>query len=257
MFNTTEITSHELASDNVIHQRLCYAYVEAAKRIQGSVLELGCGVGRGIEAIANVCSHYAGIDKNPRLLQVLQQKYSQFSFIEQTMPPLQGVEDSSFDEVISFQVIEHIQDDHLFLKEVKRVLKPGGTAIITTPNAKLSLTRNPWHVREYTATQLKQLLEGFFSAVTISGIYGSDRVAQYYEQNKTSVRKIVRFDIFKLQQRLPQQLLQVIYPILNRLNRQYLMKQNIALVAAIDINDYYLKAEPDGGFDLFCTMHKN
>ena len=46
MFSTTEITSHEIASDNPIHQRLFFAYEQASKLTNRNLLEIGCGVGR-------------------------------------------------------------------------------------------------------------------------------------------------------------------------------------------------------------------
>ena len=72
------------------------------------------------------------------------------------IPPLNGLDDNSFDSIVSFQVIEHIQDDMLFLKEIHRVLKPGGIALLTTPNRRMSLSRNPWHIREYLSDELKK-----------------------------------------------------------------------------------------------------
>ena len=60
------------------------------------------------------------------------------------VPPL-DFPDRSFDCVISFQVIEHIKRDAEFVREIHRVLRPGGRFIVTTPNAPMSLTRNPWH----------------------------------------------------------------------------------------------------------------
>ena len=48
---TTEITSDSIPSDNPIHQRLLKAYVVAQDFVQGNVLEVGCGEGRGIDLI--------------------------------------------------------------------------------------------------------------------------------------------------------------------------------------------------------------
>ena len=62
-------------------------------------------------------------------------------------------------------VIGHIKKDHLFIQEVKRILKPGGKLIIATPNILMSLTRNPWHVREYTPAQFDTLLSRYFRSV--------------------------------------------------------------------------------------------
>lgn len=256
MFSTTEITSHEIGSDNVIHQRLFYAYVEAAKMIDGNVLELGCGAGRGMKVIADACAQYTGIDKNKQLLDRLQQAYPNFKFLHQSMPPLSGIADNTFDYVITFQVIEHIEDDNAFLQEIQRVLKPGGTAVITTPNLKKSLTRNPWHIREYQHSELQQLLEKHFSSVEVKGISGTKPVMDYYEENKASVRKITRFDVLNLQHRLPRRVLQIPYEFLNRRNRKKLMNQTQGIVNNVTVEDYFFCENPAEGFDFFCIAKK-
>ncbi len=256
MFSTTEITSHEETSDNVIHQRLLFAYLKAAEYLSGNVLEIGCGAGRGLETVLSYSERYTAIDKNEALLNHLQKKYPNATFKAQHIPPLQGIADNAFDWVISFQVIEHIPDDHLFLKEIYRVLKPGGKAIITTPNIKLSLTRNPWHIREYTVDELYKLCSKYFNSVEIEGVTGSEPVMEYYERNKESVRKITRFDIFNLQYRLPRAVLQIPYDLLNRLNRKSLMNGNDTLVSGITTADYSLTAHADKAFDLFCILQK-
>ena len=256
MFSTTEITSHEMSSDNVIHQRLLYAYVEAAKLLSGNVLELGCGAGRGMELVAQAADEYTGIDKNSELLASHRKAYPNFTFLEQNIPPFQGIEDNTFDFVITFQVIEHIENDDLFVKEIHRVLKDGGKAIITTPNIEMSLTRNPWHVREYTAPQLSNLLGKYFSKVDLKGIYGSNEVNQYYEENKASVKKITRFDVLNMQYRLPRSILQIPYDILNRMNRKKLMDKGSELVQKVTTDDYHMDAKASGGFDFFCVVEK-
>ncbi|MDX2305879.1 MAG: class I SAM-dependent methyltransferase [Microscillaceae bacterium] len=256
MFSTTEITSGEKISDNPVHQRLVCAYVEASKIISGNLLEVGCGFGRGLDLLVANSSTYTAIDKNKKLIDQLSQQYPSLTFIEQHIPPFKGIADNNFDFVVSFQVIEHIVDDQSFVKEIHRVLKPGGSAIITTPNIKLSLTRNPWHVREYTAEDLKKLLGKYFPEVQTQGIHGNEKVMQYYAENKAAVQKITRFDIFNLQYRLPRQLLQVPYDLLNRLNRKNLHKQNTGLVAEIDYTDYFLSEKPEESLDLFYRVRK-
>jgi len=160
------------------------------------------------------------------------------------------------DSLITLQVIEHIEDDHAFLKEIVRVLKPGAQAVIATPNKKKSLTRNPWHVREYTANELEILLKKYFSHVTFGGVKGSEQVMEYHEQNRASVQKITRFDILNLQYRLPRQLLQIPYDILNRLNRNRLMQNDNALVSSIGLKDFSLSSNAEECLDLFAVVTK-
>lgn len=256
MFSTTEITSHELVSDNPIHQRLVFAYLAAAGMIRGEILEIGCGVGRGLDILAGNCEKYTAIDKNKKLIQLLSQKYPDFNFMEAHIPPLSNLPDNSFDFVLSFQVIEHIKKDHLFVKEIHRVLKPGGKAILTTPNSKLSLTRNPWHIREYTARELEQLMRKYFDTLECFGVEGNEKVAAYFEANKKAVEKITRWDILQLQYLLPRRLLQIPYDLLNRLNRRNLHKKNHQLVNHIGYEDYFLSKMPEQSLDLFYIAEK-
>lgn len=255
-YKTTEITSYEISSDNVVNQRFFAAYEESVKYVRGDVLELGCGVGKGLELFLPVCERYTAIDKNEKLTQHLQQKYPRGKFINAFIPPFQGIEDGSKDAVVSQQVIEHIEDDDLFVREYARVLKPGGTGIIVTPNKAMSLTRNPWHVREYDENELRSLLEKHFDKVEMLGLFGNEKVMQYHEENRESVRRITRFDVLNLQYRLPRRVLQVPYDILNRLNRKRLQTANNDLVASVTTKDYFLAAPTPQALDWFCVVRK-
>ncbi|MEJ2004345.1 MAG: class I SAM-dependent methyltransferase, partial [Cyclobacteriaceae bacterium] len=187
---TTEIASDRITSDNPIHQRLLQAYHLATDYITGELLEIGCGEGRGIDVALPHCSGYTGIDKIREVIEKLSDKYPDQKFIAGNIPPLQMFEDNSFDSIISFQVIEHIEDDRLFLKEISRILRPGGIALLTTPNISMSLSRNPWHIREYTPEELSKLASPYFEQVRMKGITGNEKVMKYYEMNKASVERI-------------------------------------------------------------------
>ena len=144
----------------------------------------------------------------------------------------------------------------MFLEEIHRVLKPGGKALITTPNIKKTLTRNPWHIREYTAEELQQLASDIFPNVTMKGIGGDEKVMKYYEMNKKSVEKITRFDIFNLQYLLPAGVLKVPYELLNRLNRNKLKNANNKLVTDISHENYLFEENHPENLDLFGILEK-
>lgn len=253
---TTEITSSKILSDNPIHQRLLFAYEVAKNYVSGNILEVGCGEGRGLETLSPYCTGYTALDKNKFLLDKLSAQYPSYTFIETNVPPFAGIADNSFDTVVAFQVIEHIKNDDFFVKEIHRVLKPGGKAIISTPNIVLTLTRNPWHEREYTAQQLRSLLSKYFSSVDAQGITGNEKVMGYYELNKKSVQKITRWDVLNLQHRLPASWLRFPYDILNRMNRNKMMEKDNSLVADITTADYFTSSSPENCFDLFYVAHK-
>jgi ubiquinone/menaquinone biosynthesis C-methylase UbiE len=256
MFKDTEVTSYTIDSDNVLNQRLLFAYFQAANMVKGDMLEVGCGAGKGAELFSNVCKNYTAIDKNDKLIAHHSKKYPTYKFINAVVPPFVGLADHSFDFVVSLQVIEHIEDDHHFLKEIYRVMKSGAKAIISTPNIKLSLTRNPWHVREYTASELKGLLEKYFDRVTFGGVLGGSKVMEYQERNRKSIAKFKRFDIFDFEHLLPRFLLQLPYDMLNRLNRNKLKDNNDELVRSINQSDFSLSEEAEKCLDFFCILEK-
>lgn len=248
---TAERVSRE-RSDNFVFQRSRLAYVEAARRVGGRVLEIGTGTGYGIEIIAPSAESFVTLDKF-RSSEV-ESLPRGVEFREATVPPLPFA-DESFDCVVSFQVIEHIKRDRAFVDEVRRVLKPGGKFIVSTPNRPMSLTRNPWHVREYTAEEFSALL-GDFSAVEALGVKGNERVWRYYEKNRESVRRIMRFDILRMQWWLPRWILQLPYDVMNRLNRRRLHSANVELTESICLEDYYLDKVDNECFDLFYIATK-
>lgn len=250
---TTEIASDTILSDNPIHQRLLKAYYLAQDKVNGDLLEIGCGEGRGVHLLKDKVKSFTGIDKITEVVENLTDKYPQASFTQANIPPLDFA-DEQFDSVISFQVIEHIKDDETYIREIARVLKPGGIALLTTPNIKKSLSRNPWHIREYTAAQLTELCRPHFSQVNMLGVSGNDKVMEYYEQNKASVQKLMRFDVLNLQYRLPAFMLKIPYEFMNRLNRNKLQDADDSLVASIHHNDYLQTENAEDSLDLFAVL---
>ncbi len=253
---TTEITSETIPSDNPIHQRLLKAYILAQPLVKGSVLELGCGEGRGLDMLAPKADSYTALDKIGQILEQLKKKYPKVAFIQADIPPLPMFEVDQFDTIISFQVIEHIKNDREFLSEIYRVLKPGGHAIITTPNKKMSLSRNPWHIREYSRNELESMAQSIFKAVEFKGIGGNEKVMNYHEKNKASVRKIMRWDFLNLQYRLPRFMLRYPFEVLNRMNRKQLHNTPDALSASITSDNYLLTEGNDQSLDWFVILKK-
>lgn len=74
-------------------------------------------------------------------------------------------EDHTFDVICSFETIEHLDHPELFLQEIRRVLKPGGNIILSCPNDpyyyKQGTPGNPFHKRQYTYFDFKQLAEKY------------------------------------------------------------------------------------------------
>ena len=256
ILQTAERRSHLDPSENVIYQRHLIAYKEAAKIISGTVLEIGSGEGYGIMELAPRAEHYIAIDKYNTQISDKLNVENNITFIQANIPPLKGIEDNSVDFVVTFQVIEHIKDDKQFLREIYRVLKPGGKMILTTPNILMSLTRNPWHFREYTPDKMREVLESSFEKYELRGVFGNEKTMEYYIKNKESVNKIIRFDIFNMQYWLPRWILRIPYDILNRFNRHNLQDDNQDIVNTIRHTDYSILASNNECFDHYCIATK-
>lgn len=256
IIQTAERHSAKLPSDNVMHQRHMIAYSEAADRVSGHILEIGSGEGYGIEYLSSKADQYTAIDKFPSQYNISDSEKKKVHFHQMSVPPLENLADNTFDFVVSFQVIEHIKDDNFFIREIYRVLKPGGKLILTTPNREMSITLNPWHIREYLSNELENLVKKTFSNVEMKGVFGSEKVMKYYQANKESVAKITRFDIFDLQYKLPRQILQIPYDILNRINRNKLHKSNTETVNDIKLSDFNIGDSTTSCFDFFVVAKK-
>jgi SAM-dependent methyltransferase len=74
----------------------------------------------------------------------------------------------SFDCVVAVEVLEHVEEDALFVREVHRVLKPGGIFLMTTPNGDSVKNTNPDHKRHYRREQLMSLLSFVFEKVDVN-----------------------------------------------------------------------------------------
>lgn len=252
---SAERVSPDDMSDNYVFQRSLLAYRKAAEIVSGDVLEIGTGSGYGIEILSPRAVSFTTIDKHP--ISTDMSPYPNAVFLNMKVPPLTDLSSTSYDCVVSFQVIEHIAKDFDMLSEIYRVLRPGGKLIISTPNRDMSLTRNPWHVREYSPDEFKNLLASIgFNNIEALGVFGNEKVMSYYRKNRQAVRKITRFDFLNLQYNLPRWLLKIPYDMLNRMNRRKLLEENTQLVTEISAEDYFMAPVAEKCFDLFYIAEK-
>ena len=131
--------------------------------------------------------------------------------------------DNTFDAVISFQVIEHIQNDLNYIDEIYRVLKREGVFILTTPNKthRLKSNQKPWnrfHIREYYPNELKIILKNKFkNSVEIMGIHGNKEVQEIEERRVKQILKLIFFDPFNLRRLFPESLKIIIIRIIKQI----------------------------------------
>jgi SAM-dependent methyltransferase len=130
--------------------------------VDAFVLEAGCGEGYGADLLARDAVGVLGLDYDKLTLRHVAQVYPQVHTARANLAAL-PVRSSTVDVVANFQVIEHLWDQEGFLRECRRVLRPGSRLLVTTPNRiTFSPGRdtplNPFHTRELAPAEMATLL---------------------------------------------------------------------------------------------------
>ncbi|MHC1708680.1 MAG: class I SAM-dependent methyltransferase [Bacteroidales bacterium] len=144
-----------------------------------SVLDIASGEGYGSFLLSKQANTVVGIDISEEAVLHARQTYTsanlEFLTGSASMIPING--SGIFDVVVSFETIEHIseEDQINFLREVKRVLKPGGLFIVSTPDKLLYSDQrnyvNEYHVKEFYREEFIQFLKNYFTQVKLCGQY--------------------------------------------------------------------------------------
>ncbi len=172
---TGERTVPGLAEENYWFRRHEVVYQRLAARCAGlDVLEAGCGEGYGADLIAGVARRVIGLDYDESAVAHVRARYPRVEMRHGNLAEL-PLKDGAIDVVVNFQVIEHLWDQGQFVAECFRVLRPGGTLLMSTPNRiTFSPGRdtpiNPFHTRELNAGELTELLTA--AGFSMQGMFG-------------------------------------------------------------------------------------
>jgi SAM-dependent methyltransferase len=180
---TGERTLPDVAGENYWFQRHLVAYNYLLERVGGKrVLDLGCGEGYGADLLASRAADVVGVDLAPEAIYHARKTYRRpnLRFLYMDIYDLQ-LEDNSFDMVCSLQVIEHLHKPERFMEEARRVLKPGGKCVITTPNRLIispgrETPVNPFHIFEFDDGQFDEFMRGYFPEIETVGIFHAGKL---------------------------------------------------------------------------------
>lgn len=121
----------ERARDLTIVQRAVLRYLPALDLRAGArVLDAPCGAAAALtQTLRKQGFHAIGADIDPQAAVPLGE-----AFVKTNLDASLPWPDASFDAVISTEGIEHLENHYSFLRELRRILRPDGTLVLTTPN---------------------------------------------------------------------------------------------------------------------------
>jgi GT2 family glycosyltransferase/ubiquinone/menaquinone biosynthesis C-methylase UbiE len=153
-----------------------HRYLFARSLVAGrAVLDLASGEGYGTSWLASTAASAHGIDIEPAAVEHARERYGSLPGVEFSVGDILAVPfpDASFDAVVCFEAIEHVADPARVLDEIVRVLRPGGIALVSTPD-KATYTdavdhQNEFHVHELYRDEFEELLRARFGVHRLLG----------------------------------------------------------------------------------------
>jgi ubiquinone/menaquinone biosynthesis C-methylase UbiE/septal ring factor EnvC (AmiA/AmiB activator) len=158
-----------------------HRYALALDFVRGkSVLDMASGEGYGSAYLSQVANSVIGVDIDRECINFSRQKYGNISNLEFIVGSCDAIplSSESLDIVTSFETIEHHDKHDEMMREIRRVLKPGGVLVISAPN-RLTYSEHPksasanpnnqFHVNEPYEYEFISLLSRYFKNVKLYG----------------------------------------------------------------------------------------
>jgi SAM-dependent methyltransferase len=140
-----------------------------------TVLDVACGEGYGSALLSEVAFDVIGVDISPEAVAHASKTYqgrANLRFLQKSAFKT-DLPDASFDLVVSFETVEHLLEQDAMLAELRRVLKPEGLLLISSPNRPVysegRAFTNEFHVKELDFDEFDQLLRRYFAGIEYYG----------------------------------------------------------------------------------------
>ncbi len=175
---TGERTLPDVPEENYWFRRHLAVYEWIAERVRGAaVADLACGEGYGSNVLAERAAEVVGVDANPEAHEHARLRYvrSNLRFERALVEAFDELRDA----IVFLQTIEHVQEPAALLARFSE-LAP--VSYVSTPN-RLTLapegaekSENPWHLREYTAAEYRELVGPRFESVELYGLFHAGKL---------------------------------------------------------------------------------
>lgn len=160
------------------------------------VLDAACGSGYGSEIIAKAAKKIIGIDNSKSALDWGNKyhKRKNIEFREANLNEQLNFKNNTFDAIISFETLEHVRNYHNMLSEFRRILKPGGILILSTPNRNATQKySDKFHLKEFSKKELLDLLNNYFKIENLFGQTPYIEISGYKKSFISIIKPLVIF----------------------------------------------------------------
>lgn len=192
--------------DHMIRYAMVSPFVKGKR-----VLDISCGTGYGTQFIAlQGADEVVGVDVDETSIDFASKYYQHpnVSYLQSDAHYVRSLEDASFDVIVSFETIEHLQRPRQFLGELKRLLKPDGQLFLSCPNDyRVSPWISEYHLHRFRFTEFRDLFLSVFSEGVFLGQHLV--VASCLLRPIAPASKMARFEPY--QQPLPTTFFEKIY----------------------------------------------
>jgi SAM-dependent methyltransferase len=238
------------------HSRHQVAYRAVGDLVAGKVVvDAGAGDGAGTAMLARRAARVIGLDYHEASVARARRDHGgpRIEFRVADLGDAWPVEGA--DVAVAFQIIEHFEDDDGFVRRALEAVRPGGVVVMTTPNRLRSFSENPYHVREYTGDELRELLGRHSSDVDLKGVFGNAKVTAFDERRKAEVDRWLRLDPLRLRDRLPRRVVEAAFATLSTAVRRRASGSRRRPHDPITTDDFELRdGDLDGCLDLFAVV---
>jgi ubiquinone/menaquinone biosynthesis C-methylase UbiE len=176
-------------SDSLIEKEHWERYKFAAQFVKKElVCDIACGTGYGSKFLLEAgAKAVEGFDISEDAVEYARKNSSapNVKFHVKSAEDLTGIQDCNFGVIISFETVEHLNNIDKYLSEMDRILKAGGSFIISTPERKLSSVlfnftgrpANAFHTREFSYREFYKVLNNYF---IVKHIYGQHYISDIF-----------------------------------------------------------------------------
>jgi len=176
-------------------------YLVAAQFVEGrDVVDIGCGTGWGTALLAQAARHCVGVDRDEGAVAQARKAYPDAGEFRVDDAHELSLPTDAFDVAICLETIEHLADAEQALDEIRRVLRPSGLLVISSPNPRVYPPGNPHHVREFDPEALEDALGRRFAHVSLlrQQSFLASLVAGSASAGKANRTEAQETDVFKL-----------------------------------------------------------